>query len=92
MYGFLWLGTVIVAGIQMQKYQFQPGSVGSQAARWPGGSLIRYSSKHDTLILFAHPKCPCTRATIGELALLMTKCKGKLDAHVLFLQPVGMSC
>jgi hypothetical protein len=38
-----------------------------------------------------HPHCPCSRATIGELAELMTHCQGRLGTTVLVLQPAGMS-
>jgi hypothetical protein len=38
-----------------------------------------------------HPHCPCSRASIGELALLMAHCQGRVDAQVLFLQPAEMS-
>jgi len=37
--------------------------------------------------MFAHPRCPCTRASINELAVLMAQCEGKLNAHVAFFQP-----
>jgi hypothetical protein len=40
-----------------------------------------------TLVMFAHPKCPCTRASIGELAELATRCVGRVDICVLFFAP-----
>jgi hypothetical protein len=39
----------------------------------------------------AHPHCPCTRATIGELASIMAHSQGRLTAYVLFLKPAGFS-
>jgi hypothetical protein len=41
--------------------------------------------------MLVHPHCPCTRATIGELAELMAHCQGRLTAYVLFLKPAGFS-
>jgi hypothetical protein len=41
--------------------------------------------------MFAHPHCPCTRASIGELNRLLTLCSGPLEAQVLFIQPKGMA-
>jgi hypothetical protein len=35
-------------------------------------------------VLVAHPDCPCTIATIDELARLMGPLAGKVDLHVLF--------
>jgi hypothetical protein len=37
--------------------------------------------------MFAHPRCPCTRASIGELAQIMAQAAGGLSAHVVFLKP-----
>ncbi len=39
--------------------------------------------------MVAHPHCSCTRASIAELSLLMTRLRGRLAAHVLFLKPEG---
>ena len=37
--------------------------------------------------MFAHPQCPCTTASVGELAILMAQAGGKLDAQVFFYLP-----
>ena len=39
--------------------------------------------------MFVHPKCPCSRASISELAVLLAHAAGKLHAHVIFLEPQG---
>ncbi|MDB6139663.1 MAG: redB [Verrucomicrobiaceae bacterium] len=41
------------------------------------------------LVMFAHPRCPCSSASIGELATLMARCQGRLGAQVWFFQPAG---
>jgi hypothetical protein len=41
--------------------------------------------------MLAHPKCPCTRASIGELAAIMAHCQGRLNAYVLFMKPEGFT-
>jgi len=38
--------------------------------------------------VFAHPQCPCSRATIGELALLMTHVQDRVTAFVIFYRPL----
>jgi hypothetical protein len=43
-----------------------------------------------TLVVLVHPHCPCTAATISELADLMSECHGKLAATVLMIRPAGM--
>jgi len=55
--------------------------------RWPRESRVHPDGARATLLLFAHPKCPCTRASIAELAELMARFHDRLDAYVLFLAP-----
>jgi hypothetical protein len=38
-----------------------------------------------TLLVFAHPQCPCTRATIGELDRIVARCSTKLRTIVIVL-------
>ena len=37
---------------------------------WPAESTIVRTERRPTLLLFLHPKCPCSRATVGELERL----------------------
>jgi hypothetical protein len=39
--------------------------------------------------MFLHPQCQCSRATLGELALIMAHSRGRLDADVFFYMPEG---
>src|SRR5262249_49195821 len=57
--------------------------------RWPAGSHIQPATDRPTLVMLAHPRCPCTRASLGELALLMTRCQGLVQASVNFYKPAG---
>jgi hypothetical protein len=41
--------------------------------------------------MLVHPHCPCSRASIGELAAIMAHSQGRLRAYVLFLKPAGFS-
>jgi len=41
--------------------------------------------------MLAHPHCPCTRASVGELASIMAHSQGRLTAYVLFLKPDGFA-
>jgi hypothetical protein len=42
-----------------------------------------------TLLMFAHPRCPCTRATLSELARVMARTGGRMHASVEFIVPPG---
>jgi len=56
---------------------------------WPISTSIPGTIGLPTLLLLIHPHCPCSRATLGELAALMTTCRGRLTARVLMLRPEG---
>jgi hypothetical protein len=78
------------AGIYLLwNYENKPGPVTAVPANWPSDSGIRPATDRATLIMLAHPHCPCTRASIGELARLMAQAEGRVTAHVIFIKPAG---
>jgi hypothetical protein len=48
------------------------------------------AARGSTLLVIAHPHCPCTRATVEELAKIMARAKGSVDARVVFVIPRGL--
>ncbi|MEM8669802.1 MAG: RedB protein [Planctomycetota bacterium] len=82
-----WL-VITVAGLAyLANYEHTPG-ISRQAPRvWPGASQLERSQQRHTLLLFAHPHCPCTRASFNELACLMADCQNQVDVHVVFVKP-----
>ncbi|MCB9940538.1 MAG: hypothetical protein H6823_20035 [Planctomycetaceae bacterium] len=73
----------------MWEYESTPGALTVAPATWPADSGIKPSEGLSTLLVFAHPRCPCTRASIGELSRIMTRCYGQLDVQVWFFTPEG---
>ena len=71
------------------KYENAPGQEGNPPQKWPVASLIGHTAGKPVLVMVAHPHCPCTRASIGELAMLMARVQGKADAYVLFYKPAN---
>jgi hypothetical protein len=56
---------------------------------WPGGSAIQRSERGLTLVMFAHPRCPCTRASLGELEKIVAHCQPTVTPWVVFFKPDG---
>jgi len=71
-------------------YENSPGTAATPPALWPAESRIPRLSDGATLIMMAHPHCPCTRASVGELALLMARTQGRVTSYVLLLKPQGL--
>jgi hypothetical protein len=73
------------------RYSNTPGEAAAPPLNWPGESSIRRVKNRSTLLLFAHPQCPCSEATVGELAHIVTDAPGKLEVYVLFYAPEQQS-
>lgn len=85
----VWIA-VVGAGIGvLWRYEHKPGTFPPPLAQWPADSEILASESRPTLVLFAHPKCPCTRASIGELARIMAARTGNVRAYAVFVKPSG---
>ena len=75
-------------GITM-KYEATPGKSATSPGDWPTGSRLRPATDRPTLVVMAHPQCPCTGATISELNELLARCQGKARVYVVFWKPTG---
>jgi hypothetical protein len=87
----LWLLLVVTGLSILWSYENAPGVGAKPPKSWPSKSHIQRATDRATLVMLVHPHCPCTRASIGELALLMAHSQGQLTAYVLFLKPPGFS-
>ena len=85
----LWLAAVCFGVGWLWSYNHAAGAVAKPPEHWPEKTLITRNAHGDTLVMLAHPKCPCTRASIEELSKLMASCQDRLTAHVLLVAPVA---
>ena len=83
----MWITALSLGLGALFNYDSAPGSTGRIASSWPAESKIQRATDGYTLIMLAHPHCPCTRASIGELAEVMARVQGKVHAYVLLLKP-----
>lgn len=68
------------------QYENAPGRIGTLAESWPDAQIERPTDR-PTLVMLAHPLCPCSRASVGELAQIMARMQGRLAAYVLLVKP-----
>jgi len=88
---FVWIAAVCLGMGRLWSSDQTAGAPGRPPETWPQQSQIALDPAKFTLLILAHPKCPCTRATVEELSKLMANCKGRLNAYVLFAIPEGVS-
>jgi len=84
-----WALTVGVGLGKLGEYSFSPGGEGHPPGRWPADSKLQPRPGKPVLVMVAHPQCPCSRASVGELSRLMAEAPVELSAYVLFVRPEG---
>jgi hypothetical protein len=85
----LWL-TLMFAGLgALWVYSSTPGRQGTPPAQWPVSSCLKRVSGQSTLVMFVHPQCPCSQASMSELSIILAHSAGRLQADVVFLRPPG---
>ena len=88
LFAIIWIAVVTFGLRVLFHYENTPGRVGTLARGWPATQIERASDR-PTLVMVAHPHCPCTAASLGELAQIMARLHGKVAAYVLFVKPRG---
>lgn len=85
----LWLAAIAVGTRVLLAHERTAGASAGAPQHWPQESRLPRTENLPTLVMFAHPKCPCTKASLEELALVMDRCQGRVQGIVTFLQPAG---
>jgi hypothetical protein len=71
----------------LMAYDNTPGVAADAPVDWPAGTALTRHPEAPTLVMLAHPRCPCTRASLSELAKLVEQSRGETAIWVLFLRP-----
>ncbi len=85
----VWLGVTLGGLKWLLDYQSRPGTPAHPPAIWPASSTLVHDPRRATLLLLAHPHCPCTRATLSELERLMGAAGDHVRCEVVFVIPPG---
>ena len=85
-----------VAGIawglqKIESYASTPGAELAAPGQWPGSTLVSPRPGRATLVMFIHPQCSCTRASLAELQAILEKTRTPVAAWVVVLEPDGMN-
>jgi hypothetical protein len=71
-----WSLAVLAGFAALSAHEARPGERGASPRRWPEGTTLSRDASAPTLVVFVHPRCPCTRATVAELERLVTSAAG----------------
>ena len=73
----------------MRHEQIPGVSAHPRSVRWPTGTVAALADADYTVVMFAHPRCPCTRASLSELQQLANAARGRAKFEVFFMLPGG---
>lgn len=82
-----WAVAVAAGAMLMNAYSSAPGGAGSPPVRWPGGSGIPMDRRRPTLLIFMHPQCPCSRASLDEMAVVIDRAGGRISSRAVVYRP-----
>jgi hypothetical protein len=85
----IWLVTVIAGMGILANYANLAGPTGNAPNRI--ADFVTGTPGHFQLLMFVHPRCPCTVASVNELARIMSRCSTMCEAVVYFIRPESVS-
>jgi hypothetical protein len=87
----LWLAGVVSGLAVLEVYKARPGISGRTPTVLPQFDAgAEWSDRgRPVLLMFVHPHCPCTQASLGELAEILAREPGKSHAVIVFVNPPG---
>lgn len=90
-----WSALIVLGSAVFTRYEFTPGPLQTAPLRWPSDTKLRATPGGFALLLFLHPLCTCSEATIAELrhleeALAQLPNQPRLHTRVVFAAASGL--
>jgi len=86
----IWSAAVLAGIGWIWRYASTPGTDPVAPTTWPAASRLERDPALPTLVMLAHPRCPCTRASLEELSALMNSVSGQIRTYIVFHKPLGV--
>lgn len=78
----VWFAMLGVGLFLLSRYKYTPGRAADAPLRWPTASVLERDPARPTLVLFAHPYCPCTKASLEEYDAIVRGAGDAVRAYV----------
>lgn len=88
--GGVWLAGAAAGLSLLMDYDNRPGVAAHAPPAWPAESALVRDHERPTLVMLAHPRCDCTRASVGELTELVARARQQPRVFVVFIKPGGV--
>ena len=84
-----WLGAATAGLSALYRYEARPGLAAASPVQWPVPSHIVLDSRKHTLVMFVHPQCSCSVASISQLDHIVARVGDRLAVYVMAVIPEG---
>lgn len=69
----IWIAALGAGFFWLWRYTYTPGRAADAKADWPAETRVRRDTHRPTLVLTLSPGCPCSQATLAELARIVAR-------------------
>lgn len=83
----LWLCAVLACFGAVERHASTSGVAAPLEVTWPLDTALEPAIGKPTALIFAHPKCPCTQASIQEFQRIEARHPGAFETVVVFTLP-----
>ena len=83
-----WIVAVGAGVLVLADYSNRPGNISPAPVSWPDSSSFQPTEATTAVVVSIHPRCPCSRATLQELAELLGRADTRATILALFYKPV----
>jgi hypothetical protein len=82
---------LVCAGLAFAwRYESTAGAPAKAPSDWPSGTTLKLHPSRPAVIMFAHPECPCTKASLEQLAEIAASHPDTASIQVVIVQPEGL--
>ncbi len=81
--------SVLVGSGIATAYSLKAASGQDALVDWPVGSALHEPLARPRMLVFMHPECSCSRATLGELNVLLSNSPDLVDTDIVFSTPLS---
>ena len=86
----IWLLATIVGFAHLHAYANTPFPIRGTASSWPAHSRLTAGLDKPTVVVFLHPYCPCSKATVSALQELADHYGSSVQFDAVFVRPKGV--
>ena len=83
-----WLFTIVCGFALVVDFETKPSASADCEPTWPAGSQLTLAGDETTIVMFLHPACPCSSASLEELNQLLADKRVPAKTYLVIVGPI----